>query len=78
MRLINPDFKVAGLASCAHRYLKHMSVIDYAESMQVNQLATEKIKKLQRKPDTSVVTQVTPVDPAEVGDHEVPKLVERK
>lgn len=46
MRLINPDFKETGIASCKHRYLKHMSVIDYAESMNVNQLATDMIKKL--------------------------------
>ena len=46
MRLVNPDFKVAGIASCPHRYLKHLSVIDYAESMRVNQLAEDEIKKL--------------------------------
>jgi len=43
MRLINPDFKVTGIASCPHRYLKHMSVIDYAESMNVNQKAADLI-----------------------------------
>ena len=44
MRLINPDFKVTGIASCPHRYLKHLSVIDYAESMRVNNRAKKLIE----------------------------------
>ena len=59
MRLVNPDFKVAGLASCPHRYLKYLSVVDYAESMRVNQLAEEEIKKFARHPNTAVLNMVT-------------------
>jgi len=44
MRLINPDFKVTGISSCPHRYLKHLSVIDYAESMRVNNRAKKLIE----------------------------------